>query len=124
MSLTTDELIAAIPNATVINAGKSAGKREIAGAVRYRPSDLLTAERLVLPLDHDRAVILYAAGGPDDQLETIADKMRRNGFADVGIYGGTIREFEDAGGRMQDASYEQVVPPTQAGEVAKLDRRV
>ena len=47
METTVDELRAlAESGATILNVGKHGGHREIRGAVRYRPHDLLTPDRL------------------------------------------------------------------------------
>jgi 3-mercaptopyruvate sulfurtransferase SseA len=124
MSISANELLAGDPGTTIINAGKSAGKREIRGAIRYRPSDLLEAEHLALPIAHDRRVILYAEGGGDETLARIADKMRSQGFRDVRVFEGTLAAYEQAGGETQEPSLEQVVPPSAPDEVQKLDRRL
>ena len=109
MSISEGDLIALDPRATVINAGKSAGKREIRGAIRYRPSDLLEAEHLALPIDHERRLILYAAGGHDETLARIAEKMRADGYRDVRVYEGTLAAYEQAGGETQEPSLEQPI---------------
>lgn len=124
MSATTGDLVAYVPHTTIINAGKHQGKREIRGAIRYRPGDLLEAEHLALPLEHDKPVILYAEGGRDDQLDRIAEKMRADGFTDVRVYEGTFAAYEQAGGETQPASFEQPVPPARPDEVQDLDRRL
>ncbi len=123
MNLTTDQLLIEMRHATVIDVGRHPGPRQIVGAIRYRPSDLLRAQRLLLPLDHERAVVLYGSRGCDHQIEAIAEKMRLSGFASVSIYGGTIWDYEAAGGRTEESSYEQIVPPSAPDEVDKLDRR-
>ncbi len=124
MSITAADLLTRDPRTTIINAGKSAGKREIRGAVRYRPHDLLEADHLALPIAHDSRVVLYAENGDHEALEKIADKLRAEGFTDVSVYDGTLAAYEEAGGETQEASMEQVVPPSQADEVQALDRRI
>ena len=124
MSISAGEVLNHDPHTTIINAGKHAGKREIRGAIRYRPDDLLEAEHLVLPLEHDRRVILYAEHGSDETLFQIADKMRADGFTDVRVLEGTLAAYEQAGGETQEASMEQVVPATKPDEVQSLDRRL
>jgi rhodanese-related sulfurtransferase len=123
MNLTTAQLLDEIGRATVIDVGRHAGSRQIAGAIRYRPDDLLRAERLLLPVDRERAVVLYGTRGWDRQFEEIAEKFRQNGFSNVRIYGGSLQDFEDAGGRTEDSSYEESVPPSEPDEVNVLDRR-
>jgi hypothetical protein len=124
MSISIEDLIALAPGATIINAGGHAGHREIRGAIRYRPSDLLEAEHLAVPIAREQPVIVYAAGGPDDALEKLAAKMRGDGFADVRVLGATLHAYEAAGGETQEASVEQVVPPQRPEEVHDLDRRL
>ena len=124
MSITTGELLARNPRTTVINAGGHAGKREIRGAIRYRPSDLLLPEHLSLPIAREERVILYAEHGSDETLNRIAGKMQADGFIDVRIYDGTFADYEAAGGATQEASTEQVVPPARPDEEQALDRRL
>jgi rhodanese-related sulfurtransferase len=104
------------PTATIINAGKHAGRREIAGAVRYRPDDLLGAEHLALPLAHDRPVVLYDESGHAGHLDAIATKLRENGYADVRVLRASLADYEEAGGATQEPSLEQIVPPARPGE--------
>jgi 3-mercaptopyruvate sulfurtransferase SseA len=116
MSITADELLTHDPSVTIINAGSHSGSREIRGAIRYNPKELLDADHLALPISHDAGVVLYAEHGGNDELERIAAKFRSEGFADVSVYAGTLAEFEKAGGETQDASLQQVVPPSHSQE--------
>jgi 3-mercaptopyruvate sulfurtransferase SseA len=111
MSITAD-LLSNDPHITVINAGKQPGAREIRGAVRYSPHELLEAAHLALPIAHEGPVVLYAEHGASDELERIADRMRADGFRDVRVYDGTLAEYEKAGGETQEPSMQQVIPPT------------
>ena len=124
MSVTAGELLAHDPHTTIINAGKHQGKREIRGAIRYRPHDLLEPDHLALPIEHDKPVILYAESGRDETLDRIAEKMRADGFSKVRVFEGTLAAYEQAGGAMQEASLEQVVPPQRPDEVQDRDRRL
>jgi hypothetical protein len=63
MAISIDDLLTLPHGATIINAGRHAGKREIRGAIRYRPSDLLAPDHLALPIARQRPVVLYAEGG-------------------------------------------------------------
>lgn len=114
MSITEGELLAHDPHTTIINAGQSAGRREIRGAIRYSPSELLEADHLALPIAKEDRVILYAEHGHDDMLERIADRMRTDGFQDVRIYEGTLAAYEQAGGETQEPSMQQIIPPSNA----------
>jgi 3-mercaptopyruvate sulfurtransferase SseA len=125
METTVDELRAlADAGATILNVGARGGRREIRGAVRYRPHDLLTPERLAIPLASDKPVVLYDEDGAGDLTSRIADKLRAEGFADVRVLGGGFAAWERAGGVTQESSIEQVVPPMSSSEVQALDRRI
>ena len=125
MDISVEELRALGENgATILDVGKHQGRREIRGAIRYRPHDLLTPERLALPLAPDRPVVLYDEKGDGDLTEQIAAKLSASGFPDVRTLTGGFAAWEAAGGPTQEASFEQSVPPTRASEVQELDRRV
>jgi 3-mercaptopyruvate sulfurtransferase SseA len=112
MSITAGEVLTHNPPTTIINAGKSPGKREIRGAIRYSPHELLEAGHLALPIAHDDRVILYGEHGNDENLSRIAEKMRADGFTDVRVYEGTLAAYEQAGGETQAASMQQIIPPS------------
>lgn len=125
MTISIDELQALGPNgATIINAGAHRGSKEIRGAIRYRPDDLLTASHLVLPIATDRPVVLYDEHGSDKHLGEIAEKLRATGYADVRILDGGFTAASDAHAPTQEASTEQIVPPSKPSEVQALDRRL
>jgi|SRR5579884_694917 len=109
--------------ATIVNVGKHAGRAEIRGSIRYRPSDLLAAEHIVLPLAPDKPVVLYDERGDDANIEKVATKLRAEGYRVERLEGG-FAAWEDAGGPVQEPSMEQVVPPARADEVGQLDRRI
>lgn len=111
MTITVDELLKLPSGATIINAGTHAGPREIRGAVRYRPSELLETPHLALPIARHQLVVLYDAAGPSDELRAIADKMRADDFKVVRILEGSLADYERAGGPTQEPSIEQAVPP-------------
>jgi 3-mercaptopyruvate sulfurtransferase SseA len=125
MDISVDEL-RALQNtaATILNVGKHGGRSEIRGAVRYRPHDLLTPERLAIPVAPDAPVILYDEHGSGDLTAQIAEKLQANGFASVRTLAGGFAAWEAAGGETQEPSIEQVVPPMTASEVQPLDRRI
>jgi rhodanese-related sulfurtransferase len=125
MDLTVDQLRELGENgATVINAGAHAGSQEIRGAIRYRPSDLLAASHLVLPLPTDRPIVLYDEHGNSERLAEIAEKLRASGFADVFTLVGGFAAYKAADDPLQEATLEQVVPPTKPQEVNALDHRL
>lgn len=112
MSIMAGELLTHDPRTTIINAGKHAGKREIRGAIRYDPGELLEAGHLALPIAHEARVILYAENGGEETLAHIAAKMRAEGFTDVRVFEGTLSDYEQAGGETQEASMQQIIPPS------------
>jgi 3-mercaptopyruvate sulfurtransferase SseA len=125
MQITADELLAlGDSGATIVNVGQHQGRREIRGAIRYRPHDLLTPDHLALPLAQDRPVVLYDEKGDGDLTLQIAERLRASGFEDVRILTGGFAAWEAAGGPTQEPSFEQVVPPTHPSEVQALDRRI
>jgi len=109
-----NDLVAGNPKTTIINAGDRQGPREIRGAVRYRPGDLLETDHLALPIAREQPVVLYAEHGPTDKLHEIADKLRGDGFADVRVADVTLDAYEQFGGETQAPSIEQGVPATPA----------
>jgi 3-mercaptopyruvate sulfurtransferase SseA len=110
--------------ATILNVGKHQGRKEIRGAVRYRPNDLLTPERLTIPIAPDKPVVLYDEKGDGELTRQIAEKLTENGFGDVRILDGGFAAWEAAHGETQEPSFEQIVPPAEPSEVQELDRRV
>jgi rhodanese-related sulfurtransferase len=110
--------------ATILNIGKLAGRREIRGAIRYRPHDLLTAQHLALPIAPDKPVVLYDENGHGDLTRQIAECLRDAGYDDVRVVQGGFAAWERAGGPTQEPSMEQVVPPSRRSEVQQLDRRI
>jgi rhodanese-related sulfurtransferase len=125
MDISAEELRALGENgATILDVGKHQGRREIRGAVRYRPHDLLAPEHLALPLAPDKPLVLYDETGDGDLTQQIAAKLVANGFSDVRTLTGGFAAWEAAEAPTQEASFEQAVPPTRASEVQELDRRV
>jgi 3-mercaptopyruvate sulfurtransferase SseA len=125
MEITAEQLRAlGDTGATIINVGKHQGRREIRGAIRYRPHDLLIPERLALPIAREKPVVLYDEKGDGDLTKQIAERLRADGFEDVRILKGGFAAWEAAGGPTQEPTLEQVVPPERPSEVQKLDRRI
>jgi rhodanese-related sulfurtransferase len=125
METTVNDLAALTESgATIVNVGKHAGHREIRGAVRYRPHDLLTPDHLAIPIAPEKPVVLYDERGDGDLTAQIAEKFRASGFRDVRILTGGFAAWETAGGATQEPSMEQLVPPMRASQVQELDRRI
>ena len=124
-TITADELLAyGEKDLTIIDVGNHVGRKEIRNAIRYRPTDLLAPDHLTLPLPVDRKIVLYGAEGSSERIEAIAERFERSGFADVAILSGGFTAYEKAGGATQEASVEQVVPPSRPQEASELDRRI
>lgn len=124
MDITVDDLRALGDGAaTILNVGKHGGHREIRGAVRYRPHDLLTPEHLAIPIAHDHPVVLYDEKGEGRETAEVAQKLAAEGF-DVRVLQGGFAAWEAAEGPTQEPTIEQVVPPMRPAEVQELDRRI
>jgi rhodanese-related sulfurtransferase len=125
MNITVDELLALGENgATVINVSKHAGSKEIRGSIRYRPSDLLNADHLVLPIAPERPLVLYTESGETLDTFAIAQNLSESGYPAVRILEGGFKAYEAAGAPTQETSMEQIVPPSKRDEVQLLDRRI
>lgn len=121
---TADELRAMADGAaTVLNVGASAGHREIRGAIRYRPQDLLTPEHLALPIAQDRPVVLYDERGDGKHTAQIAARFTAEGF-DARILRGGFAAWESIDGPTQEPTLDQIVPPMRPSQVQELDRRI
>ncbi len=68
--------------------------------------------------------MLYDEHGKSDDTQQIAARLEKDGFKDVRILQGGYAAWEAAGGETQEATMEQVVPPSKPSEVQELDRRV
>ena len=109
--MTLDDLRSAGDGVTLLDVSGHTPKAEIRGAIRYRPHDLLAGERLVLPIAHDRPVVLYDDAKGQHAFE-VAQRLRDSGL-DVRVLDGGIDAWREAGGATQEPSLEQIVPPTQ-----------
>ena len=125
MKETTAEELRAMAEgaATILNVGSHAGHREIRGAVRYRPHDLLTPDHLALPIAQDRPVVLYDERGDGERTAQIAERFSAEGY-DARILRGGFDAWERIDGPTQEPTLEQIVPPMRASEVQALDRRI
>src|SRR5471032_3367 len=125
MNITVDELLALGENgATIINVSKHAGSKEIRGSIRYRPSDLLTADHLALPIATELPIVLYTESGETLDEEAIAKNLADSGYPTPRILAGGFKAYEAAGAPTQETSMEQLVPPSKKDEVQALDRRI
>jgi 3-mercaptopyruvate sulfurtransferase SseA len=116
MTITVDELLHLGENgATIVSAGRHAGRREIRGSIRYDQSELMEAAKLTLPIATDKPVVIYGEDDPDETLEKVAEKFRQSGFPDVRLLSGGFKAYADAGAPVQEASVQQAVPPQKTG---------
>jgi rhodanese-related sulfurtransferase len=97
----------------VVDVRRSTGSEQIYGAIRYNPRHLLDAARLALPLPKtgSPAIVLYDETGEGPDLESIAAKLRQNGYALLGRLAGGFDAWKIAARRTEEASLEQPVPP-------------
>ena len=89
METTVDELRAlADTGATILNVGKHGGHREIRGAIRYRPHDLLTPDHLAIPIAADKPVIraVWPGDDPDAAEQGMRDLLGRFGLTGDQVY--------------------------------------
>jgi 3-mercaptopyruvate sulfurtransferase SseA len=111
-TMSFDRLSTVFDEITVLDVSSHTPPVEIRGAIRYKPKDLLETPRIVLPIAHDRPVIVY-----DDMhgknARPIAERLRREGF-DAHVLDGDVQAWVDQGGPTQETTLEQIVPPTKA----------
>lgn len=89
------------------------GKEQIRGALRYNPKALLSQDPLVLPLDREARIVVYA---DDDQTaERIAERLREQGYANASVLEGGFEAYRDAGLPTEELTQEQPVPGTESG---------
>jgi len=98
----------------------STGKQQIYGAINYDPKKLRSASKLVLPLPKsDGLIVLYDASGDSRDLETIAEKLRADGYASIYALEGGFDAWDAAGGRIEEATIEQPVPLVSEHQIAR-----
>jgi hypothetical protein len=121
-TITAPQLRALGGKVTILNVGRHQGSREISGAIRYRPDDLLNVDRLALPLPSDLPVVIYGAGNNELRTHAIAARLEEEGYA-VSFLESGLDGWREIGGEDQEATLEQLVPPTNAREERELNRR-
>lgn len=84
------------------------GERQIHGAVRYNPGALMKAERLELPLDHTRRIVLDADDSGD--VRSLWWRFSRNGYKQVVGLAGGFDAWDAAGLPEEDAAQDQPIP--------------
>ncbi|HTV73205.1 MAG TPA: hypothetical protein VME66_05845 [Candidatus Acidoferrales bacterium] len=89
---------------------------EIRGAIRYHLHDLLEAQGLVLPLAHDRTVVLYADGIDEGRIAKLVERLEASGYRDVRRFEGNVEDYEHAGGTTQELSLAQPVAAREKDE--------
>ena len=83
------------------------GSSQIRGALHYDPKGMLEAEKLVLPLPHDRPIAVY--GDSDSIVAAVVDKLKRSGYGGAAPLAGGIEAWRDAGLPLEEASEEQPI---------------
>jgi len=90
---------------------KHARGEQIRGALRYDPQALLDVEKLVLPLDKERPVVVY--GDDDESAARVAQRLREQGYAQAAVLAGGLDSWKAAGKPVEDLTQEQPVPGDQ-----------
>lgn len=84
---------------------------QIRGATRYDPQAILRVDKLVLPFDKERAVVVYA---DDNQMaERIAQRLREQGYGEASVLAGGLDAWKAAGKPTEEVTQEQPVPGDQ-----------
>ena len=112
-SIGVDELRTRVEanEAFLLDVRRSAHGEQIYGAIRYDPSKLRDAAKLVLPLPKtDGLIVLYDEDGHGTNLEKITEKLRTNGYGELRVLEGGFRAWKDAGGKLEEQTIEQPVP--------------
>lgn len=87
---------------------KHARGEQIRGALRYDPKALLGEERLALPLDRERPIVIYAED--DEAAGRVAARLRDQGYARAAVLTGGIEAWKAAGLPTEEITQEQPVP--------------
>jgi len=94
-----------------LDARKHARGEQIRGALRYNPEALLKVDKLVLPLDKERPVAVYAE--TDEAAERIVRRLYDQGYAEAAVLDGGLDAWKAAGKATEELSQEQPVPGDQ-----------
>lgn len=97
----------------VLDVRRHPTSEQIRGALRYDAAALLAVSPLLLPLDHDRAVALYA--DDESKASAIAERLLEEGYAGACILEGGFEAYQAAGLPTEPITQEQPVPGTEAG---------
>jgi rhodanese-related sulfurtransferase len=93
---------------SILDVRRSAGRRQIRGALQYNAHAVLDANPLALPLPHDRPVAVY--GDDDETVARVVKKLRGAGYTGAAALAGGIAAWEDAGLPLEEVTEEQPVP--------------
>lgn len=102
----------------IVDARRHPGGHQIRGAVQYDPKHLLAADRLTLPLPHDRPVAIYA--DTDATAGEIATHLRSNGYAGAAVLDGGFQGWRDAELPIEETTQEQPIPGESGTGVARF----
>lgn len=94
------------------------GRTQIRGALRYDPKELLSQERLALPLPHDGKIVVYA--DDDSRAEEIASRLAEQGYHGVAILAGGFEAYEAAGLPTEEATQEQPIPGDEGTGIPRI----
>lgn len=94
------------------------GRTQIRGALRYDPKDLMSQERLALPLPHDGKIVVY--GDDDARAEAIAERLEEQGYHNVAVLAGGFEAYEECGFPVEEATQEQPVPGVEGAGIPRI----
>lgn len=90
---------------------KHAHGEQIRGALRYDSQAILGVDKLVLPLDKERPLVVYA--DDDEMADRVAQRLRDQGYAQATALAGGLDAWKAAGKPVEDVTQEQPVPGDQ-----------
>lgn len=110
MNETTRVAATEVDTATMptLDVRKHARGEQIRGAVRYDQQALLSEERLALPLDRDRQIVVYA--DDDEGAQRVAARLREQGYEKTAVLDGGIEAWKEAGMPTEQLTQEQPIP--------------
>ena len=99
----------------ILDVRKQARGEQIRGAVRYDPQALLDVDKLLLPFDKERPVVVYA--DDDENAARVAQRLRDQGYGEAAVLTGGLDGWKASGKPTEDLTQEQPVPGDQSAGI-------